>query len=140
MTDKFADVSVIIPAYRAAETIGRALRSVAGQTVTPREIVIVDDGSDDDTAKVARRYADLLAPSALRVVTQPNLGAGAARNRALAEATQPLVAFLDADDEWLPEKLERSVNEMNAGDYVLVRRKLAQCPGLRSVATPAGSA
>ncbi|GEM_PF-513677 len=120
MTNKFVDVSVIIPAYRAAQTIERALRSIAQQTRSPREIVIVDDGSDDDTAKIARSFADMVAPSALRIVTQPNLGAGAARNRALAEATQPLVAFLDADDEWLPEKLERSVAEMNAGDYVLV--------------------
>ena len=120
MTDKFVDVSVIIPAYRAAQTIGRALQSVAQQTVRPREIVIVDDGSDDDTERVARSFADVVAPSALRIVTQHNLGAGAARNRALIEATQPLVAFLDADDEWLPEKMERSVAEMNAGDYVLV--------------------
>ncbi len=120
MTDKFVNVSVIIPAYRAAQTIGRTLHSIARQTVTPREIVIVDDGSDDDTAKVARSFADALAPSALKIVTQPNLGAGAARNRALAEATQPLIAFIDADDEWLPGKLERSVAEMNAGDYVLV--------------------
>lgn len=120
MTDKIVDVSVIMPAYRAAETIGRALKSIARQTSAPREIIIVDDGSDDDTAKVARNFADVLAPSALKIVTQPNLGAGAARNRALIEATQPLVAFLDADDEWLPEKLERSVAEMNAGDYVLV--------------------
>ena len=120
MTDKFVDVSVIIPAYRAAETIGRTLQSIAAQTMTPREIIIVDDGSDDDTAKVARSFADALKPSALKIVTQPNLGAGAARNRALIEATQPLVAFLDADDEWLPEKLERSVAEMIAGDYTLV--------------------
>ena len=120
MANKFVDVSVIIPAYRAGQTIERALRSIGQQTMTPREIVIVDDGSDDDTAKIARGFADVVAPSALRIVTQPNLGAGAARNRALAEATQPLVAFLDADDEWLPEKLERSVAEMNAGDYVLV--------------------
>ena len=120
MTDKFVDVSVIIPAYRAAKTIGRALQSVACQTVTPREIVIVDDGSDDDTAKVARGFAEVVAPSALKIVTQPNLGASAARNRALTEATQPLVAFLDADDEWLPEKLERSVAEINADDYILV--------------------
>ena len=120
MTEKFVDVSVIIPAYRAAQTIGRALQSVAQQTVRPREIVIVDDGSDDDTAKIARSFADVVAPSALRIVTQQNLGAGAARNRALIEATQPLVAFLDADDEWLPEKLGRSVAEMSAGDYVLV--------------------
>ena len=120
MTDKIVDVSVIMPAYRAAETIGRALQSIAQQTAAPREIIVVDDGSDDDTAKVARNFADVLAPGALKIVTQPNLGAGAARNRALIEATQPLVAFLDADDEWLPEKLERSVAEMNAGDYVLV--------------------
>ena len=120
MTNKFVDASVNIPAYRAAQTIERALRSIAQQTMTPREIVIVDDGSDDDTAKIARSFADVVAPSALRIVTQPNLGAGAARNRALAEATQPLVAFLDADDEWLPKKLERSVSELNAGDYVLV--------------------
>lgn len=115
-----ADVSVVIPAYRAAATIGRALAGVAAQTVRPRQVVVVDDGSDDDTAERARAMAPEMAGVALTVIRQDNAGAGAARNRGLAEATGAFVAFLDADDEWLPEKLERSLAELAAGDLTLV--------------------
>ncbi len=104
-----ADVSVIIPAYRAGATIRRALASVAAQTVKPAEVIVVDDGSDDATVDAARACADLMEGIELKVFSQPNRGAGAARNRALAEARGTYVAFLDADDEWLAAKLERSM-------------------------------
>lgn len=118
---KFADVSVIVAAYRAAGTIGRTLASIAAQTVKPREVVVVDDGSDDGTAEAARAAQPAMNGIELRVFrTEDNRGAGAARNRAVAEARQPLLAFLDADDEWLPEKLARSIEVMEEGDYVLV--------------------
>ena len=104
-----ADVSVVIPAYRAGKTIGRALASVAAQSVKPREVVVVDDGSDDGTYDAASACAAGLGTIGLKLVRQENKGAGAARNRALAECEGRYVAFLDADDEWLPEKLERSL-------------------------------
>ncbi|GAB6052603.1 hypothetical protein JCM17960_14230 [Magnetospira thiophila] len=114
------DVSVIIPAYRAATHIRRALEGVAAQTVAPGEVVVVDDGSDDGTFAATEACRDLLAPLPLKLIRQDNAGAGAARNRAIAEATGAVLAFLDADDEWLPTKLERSLYHMNAGNHVLV--------------------
>ncbi len=120
MPPETAPVSVVIPAYRARATIGRALASVAAQTLRPHEAIVVDDGSDDGTVDAARAMAPELAGIELKVIGQANRGAGAARNRAIAEAGQPLLAFLDADDEWLPEKLERSLAHMAKGDYVLV--------------------
>ena len=116
----FAPVSVIIPAWRAAGTIERALTSVAGQTLRPNEAVVVDDGSTDGTAEAAEACAGHMNGVALKVVRQKNAGAGAARNRAIAEASQPVLAFLDADDEWLPEHLERSLAVMDAGGHALV--------------------
>jgi glycosyltransferase involved in cell wall biosynthesis len=115
-----ADVSVIIPAYRAAATIRRALASVAGQTLKPVEAIVVDDGSDDATGETAKACAHLMEGVALKVFRQPNRGAGAARNRALAEARARYVAFLDADDEWLPAKLERSMAHLDGTANVLV--------------------
>ncbi len=115
-----ADVSVIIPAYRAAATIRRALVSVAGQTVRPIEVIVVDDGSDDATVEATKACAELMEGVALQVFSQPNRGAGAARNRALAEARGTYVAFLDADDEWLAAKLERSMAHLVGTQNVLV--------------------
>lgn len=115
-----APVSVIIPAYNAEATIGRALQSIAAQSLAPAEVIVVDDGSKDASADAAERMRAAMGPIRLVVITQKNQGAGAARNRAIAEATQPYLAFLDADDEWLPAKLERSMQVMQDGDYLLV--------------------
>jgi len=121
MQHEFADVSVIVAAYRAEGTIGRTLRSIAAQTVKPREVVVVDDGSDDGTSEAARAYAADMNGIELRVFrTEKNRGAGAARNRAVAESRHPILAFLDADDEWLPAKMERSLAVLNEGGYLLV--------------------
>ena len=115
-----AEVSVIIPAYRATGTIVRALKSVAAQTLRPRQVVVVDDGSGDGTLEAARACEAGLGGIELKVLSQDHRGAGAARNRAVTEADQPFVAFLDADDEWLPAKLERSMAHLAAADHVLV--------------------
>lgn len=115
-----ASVSVIIPAYNAALSIERALLSVAAQTLPPAEIIVVDDGSHDDTASRAKALQNAFEVSKLVVIVQKNEGAGSARNKAINAATQKYIAFLDADDEWMPTKLERSMAVMAEGDYVLV--------------------
>lgn len=115
-----ADISVIIPAYQAAATIERALASVRGQSLKPREILVVDDGSSDATFDLARGWVDRMEGMDLRVLRQRNMGAAAARNLALDQARCRYVAFLDADDEWLPEKLERSLARLKAGNARLV--------------------
>jgi glycosyltransferase involved in cell wall biosynthesis len=110
-------VAVIVPAYRAATTLGAVLASVAGQTLLPAEVVVVDDGSDDATAEVAERWTDLLP---LTVVRQANAGPAAARRRAMEVAGSPLVALLDADDVWLPNHLGAlaDVFDRNGGGIV----------------------
>ncbi len=97
-------VSVIIPAYNAAECIAGALDSVLAQTLCEFEILVVDDGSNDGTATVLASFGDRL-----QLLTQPNSGPAAARNKGLQHARGEFVAFLDADDRWLPTKLERQV-------------------------------
>ena len=91
-------VAAVIPAYNAGDHIGRALASVRLQSAPVAEVIVVDDGSSDDTA--ARAAA--AAPGA-KVLRQPNAGPSAARNRGVGEARSDLIAFLDADDEWLPD-------------------------------------
>jgi glycosyltransferase involved in cell wall biosynthesis len=118
--DPRAPVSVIVPAYQAAAIIGRALHSVARQTRQPAEVILVDDGSTDATAAAAEACAAAMPAVNLRVIRQPNRGAGAARNRALAEARGDYVAFLDADDEWLPEKLDQSLVRLEASGLALI--------------------
>ena len=120
MPRETAPVSVIIPAYNAAQTIGRALASVACQTLPAAEVIVVDDGSVDGTAEAAEAMQTRMGETRLRVIRQENKGAGAARNRAVQEARETYLAFLDADDEWLPEKLARSMHFMKDGDYLLV--------------------
>lgn len=120
MTGTVPDVSVIIPAYRAEATIARALKSVAAQTLPPKEVILVDDGSPDDTAVVAEACRDGMGDIALKIVRQENAGAGSARNRAIEESSSEFLAFLDADDEWLPEKLARSFDVMTSRELALV--------------------
>jgi glycosyltransferase involved in cell wall biosynthesis len=94
-------ISVIVPAFNRSELIARALRSVQRQrTCRPSEVIVVDDASTDDTAAVARDMG------ATVIVHGHNQGAAAARNTAIQAATQPWLAFLDSDDEWLPDHLE----------------------------------
>lgn len=102
---RFKRVSVIIPLYNKGPWVRRALDSVAGQTFADFELLVVDDGSTDAGARIVAEYGD----SRLRLITQPNNGPGAARNRGIAEAKGDLIAFLDADDEWLPNYIEHSV-------------------------------
>ena len=95
-------ISVVIPLYNKVRHINRAVDSVLGQTFEDFELIIVDDGSTDGSGDAVRRYDD----PRIRLIVQANSGVSAARNRGVAEAKFELVAFLDADDEWLPDFLE----------------------------------
>jgi len=92
---------VVIPAFNASDTIAEALQSVAAQTVRPELVVIVDDGSTDDLAS-AIGGTDL----PVQLLRQPNAGPGSATTRGIAALSTPYVATLDADDLWLPTKIE----------------------------------
>src|SRR3954470_1810603 len=94
-------VSVIIPTYNYARYLPQAIDSALGQTHAPLEVIVVDDGSTDDTPRVLEAYA-----SRIRVIRQANQGAGAARNAGIAAARGEYVAFLDSDDLWRRDKLE----------------------------------
>ncbi len=93
-------ISVVIPAYNTAKYIGRALDSVLAQTHKPDEIIVVDDGSTDDTAGIVETYS-----SQVRLIRRENAGASVARNTGINAAKSEWIAFLDGDDEWLPENL-----------------------------------
>jgi glycosyltransferase involved in cell wall biosynthesis len=110
--DGFADVSVITPALNAAGTIARTLASIAAQTLRPREVIVVDDGSTDGTADVAEAFAPRMRGIALKVLRRETAGAAGARNTAIRVAQGEWLAFLDADDEWLPTKIERCMDEI----------------------------
>lgn len=101
-----APVTVIIPCYRCRDTVVRALDSVLAQTLSPAEVLLIDDASDDGTLHVIREQAEHHG-SWVKVISQArNGGAGLARNVGWEAATQPWIAFLDADDAWHPHKLE----------------------------------
>jgi glycosyltransferase involved in cell wall biosynthesis len=100
-TEKPSSVSVVIPAYNVEQYIGRAIDSVLSQSRRAEEVIVVDDGSTDDTKKVIQQYG-----SDIQYIYQEKAGASIARNRGIEEANSRWIAFLDADDEWLPEKLK----------------------------------
>jgi len=107
LTEGVPLVSVIVPAYNAAATIARTLSSVVAQTYTNIEIIVVDDGSTDDTRHIAQTFAAHCG--SMRVIGQANGGVAAARNRGLAEAKGKYVAPIDADDVWHPDNLAKQV-------------------------------
>ena len=108
-------ISVIIPAYNAASFVSSAIESALAQTYPPLEILVVDDGSSDKTAEVVARFA---AP--VRLLLQKNGGPAAARNHAARVARGEWLAFLDADDVWLPEKLERQITFISGAGVGIV--------------------
>jgi glycosyltransferase involved in cell wall biosynthesis len=105
-----ANVSVIIPTYNYGRFIQEAVSGVLRQTLAPREIVVVDDGSTDDTQDALTEFGDFV-----RYIRQENQGVCAARNTGVANSSGDYIAFADADDVWLPEKLEKQMAKF-AGD------------------------
>ncbi|HEX7774207.1 MAG TPA: glycosyltransferase family A protein [Pyrinomonadaceae bacterium] len=141
-----ADVSIIIPAFKAAGFIGEALASVAAQTFTSHEVIVVNDGSPDTEAleQELKRY-----PARLRYLKQDNRGAAAARNAGLRAAGGQFVAFLDADDTWLPTFLEKQIallkstnadlvyaNALLSGESPLAGRTFMELASSRGEVTP----
>lgn len=100
-------VSVIIPTHNHAAFLPETLESVFAQRLQPYEVIVVDDGSTDETPKVLRRYA-----GRIRAVRQPNRGVASARNAGTLMASGDVLAFLDSDDVWLPAKLELQVGRL----------------------------
>jgi glycosyltransferase involved in cell wall biosynthesis len=96
-------ISVVIPAYNRAQSICPAINSVLDQSLKCHEIIIVDDGSQDDLAQVLKPYGNAIT----LIRHKTNLGASAARNTGIKAATGDTIAFLDSDDVWLPEKLRK---------------------------------
>ena len=97
-------ISAVIPAYNCELYIARAIESVLSQTCSVDEIIIIDDGSADNTAEVVKRYGETI-----HYIHQQNAGASAARNTGIQSATGNWIAFLDADDEWIPERVQLQV-------------------------------
>ncbi len=106
-------VSVVIPAYNAAETIDETLDSVRAQTYFNLEIIVVDDGSVDETASRVERHC--AEDPRVRLLRQPNQGVAVARNTGIADTTGDYIAPVDADDLWHPVKIQRQMDAMAVG-------------------------
>ena len=128
VTPAGSDVTIVIPAYNAGTMIDTALASIAGQTVQPQAVIVVDDGSTDDTADRAERWTGRL-PIEVRRVT-PNGGIGAASAVAVARVRTPLVAHLDADDALLPDHLEVMLATFGRHGGVVTTQELAWIPAV----------
>jgi len=107
-------VSVVIPCYNAAPFLRETLESVLAQTHPPLEVVVVDDGSTDDSSRIAESFGP-----PVRVIRQQNQGESVARNRGIAAARGEWVALLDADDVWEPRKLEMQITALSDAHNVV---------------------
>lgn len=105
-------VTVVIPAYNAAQYLSQAIESVLSQTFADFEVLVINDGSTDNTAEVAHLYSK--HDNRLRYFLQENQGVSIARNKGIELAKGELIAFLDADDQWLPNKLETHVRHFDS--------------------------
>lgn len=106
-------ISVIVPVYNAEKYIGETIDCVRAQTYAKWELLLVEDCSSDNTAAAIRQYMERTDDPRIRLISQPsNMGAARARNRGLQEANGRYVSYLDADDLWMPEKLEKELKFM----------------------------
>jgi glycosyltransferase involved in cell wall biosynthesis len=128
-------VSVVVPCYNAAPFLRETIDSVLSQTRPALEVIVIDDGSTDDSAAIAQSYGP-----PVRVIRQANQGESVARNRGMDEAQGDWIGLLDADDRWVPHKLERQLGALGEAspdvvcvysDFVLfgsVERRVVRCP------------
>jgi glycosyltransferase involved in cell wall biosynthesis len=116
-------ISIIIPTYNRSAFIGEAIDSVLQQTFSDFELIVIDDGSTDSTGEIVNAFKD----ERLVFIQQENAGRSAARNRALATARGKYIAFLDSDDTYLQDKLERQVNFMEAHPEIGMIYTSAKC-------------
>ncbi|WP_159017465.1 glycosyltransferase family 2 protein [Cognatiluteimonas profundi] len=125
-----APVSVIVPCYRCRATIDDAVASIVAQTVRPAEVLLVEDGSGDDTLAHLHRIADAHAPGWIKVIAMPaNGGPSLARNAGWDHAGQAYIAFLDADDTWGTQKLELQMAALQADpDIALIAHEMVKRP------------
>lgn len=108
------NVTVIVPAYQAEDFLAKTLATVANQTKLPRELIVIDDGSTDATCDVVESFAIAHAELSVRLLREAHRGPGAARNAGVRAAVSDWVAFLDSDDLWHPEKLEKMMSAVQA--------------------------
>jgi hypothetical protein len=121
------EIAVIIPAFNSGAHLGQALASVAGQTLPPASVVVVDDCSVDDTADRAREWQDRLPLEIVRL--ERNRGPGIARDCAIRLSSAPLLAMLDADDLFLPDHLETMITAHAASPGLISAQELSWYPG-----------
>ena len=109
------NVSVVIPCFNRIKTLSRSIDSVVNQTYKPSEIIIVDDGSTDGTRDfIIKSYPNI------KYFFQPKKGVSSARNKGIRESSSDWVAFLDSDDEWLPQKLEKQINQLGKHSEIFI--------------------
>lgn len=108
-------VSVVIVNYNYGRFLPAAVESVLAQSYADYEVLVVDDGSTDDSRSILEKYETRIRP-----IFQPNRGVSAARNRGIAESTAPVVAFLDSDDMWHPQKLARQIERLDDASVGMV--------------------
>lgn len=116
------NISVVIPAYNAGGTITNTIESVIAQTIKPSQVIVVDDGSTDNTAEIVKQF------ESVTYIHQQNAGVSSARNAGVKAATGDWIAFLDADDQWIEKKLELQINILkNNPDLVWTTGNYLQC-------------
>ncbi len=125
-----APVSVVVPCYRCGDTIGDAVASIAAQTRRPAEVLLVDDASGDDTLDALQRVADAYPAGWVKVIaSSPNGGPSRARNLGWQQGVQPYIAFLDADDTWVPDKIAWQMAELERDPRIaLIAHRMKVAP------------
>ncbi|MDE0308925.1 MAG: glycosyltransferase [Acidiferrobacterales bacterium] len=110
------DFSVVVPAFNRSELLQRALDSVVSQSLPPREVIVVDDGSTDNTLEMLCSNF----PTGIRVISQENAGVSTARNTGISASSCEWIAFLDSDDEWYCRKLEKQAKFLSENPKLLI--------------------
>ena len=113
-------VTVIIPVFNSSRTIIRCLESVINQTYSDIEIIVIDDGSTDDSIRLLRSYINDKNCKNITILCQKNSGPSAARNNGITHAKGEYIAFLDSDDEWYPQKIEKQMNIFRANSNLVL--------------------